>query len=140
MVHAIKFYAKGVWVDKHLAQWFTIIMIMAHMGLAMAVFAGGIARFSIPSYDPLIDYTNGHVWIWGVWIIVSALLMSAPFRWINIAGLFLGMCWHWIWMASFAVAAINYDTAAATPVPVYGAMAMMSVALLTARVIDKSEE
>jgi len=140
VVHAIKFFAKGVWVDKHLGQWVTIIMIMAQVGLAMAVFGGGIARFSIPSYEPLIDFTNVQVWIWGVWIMFSALLMSAPFRRANILGLFLGMCWFWVWMAAFAVATFNYEEAAATPVPAYGALAMISVALLTARVIDKSEE
>lgn len=140
VVQSIKFFAKGVWVDKHLGQWITIIMIMVHIGLGTAVLAGGIVRFSIPSYNPLIDFCFGHVWIWGVVIIFSAMLMSAPFRWPNILGLWLGMMWHWIWMAAFTIAALNYETAAATPVPVYGGLAMICTALLTARVIDKTKE
>lgn len=139
MVQAIKYFATGVWVDKHLGQWITTIMIMGHVGLATAVFTGGLARFSIPSYNPLVDFTFGHVWIWGLWIFASGLLMSTPFRWGNILGLWLGMMWHWVWMASFIIAAIHYENAAATPIPAYAVLAMICTALLTARVIDKSE-
>ncbi len=113
-------------------------MIMINIGLGMAVLVGGVARFSIPSYQPLIDYTAGHTWVWGVWVAVAALLMSVPFRWSNIVGLWLSMLWHIVWMACFAIAAVHYDTSAATPIPVYGGLAMISAALLTARVIDKS--
>lgn len=135
-----KYFATGLWVDKHLTQWFTTIIIMVHIGLGIAILSGGIRRFSIPSYNPLIDYMHGNIWIWGVWISASALLMASPFRWTNILGLWLGMVWHTIWMASFTVATIRYETAAATPIPVYGGLAMLCAALLTARVIDKSEE
>lgn len=134
----LRHYAKGAWVDKHLAQWITVIMMMLNMGLAMAVFAGGLPRFSRPSYTPLIDYTHNNVWIWGIWIMISAILMGAPFRWVNILGLWIGMFWHIIWMACFTIATIHYETAAATPIPVYGGLAMLHAALLTARVIDKT--
>lgn len=134
----LKYYAKGFWVDKHLAQWLTTILIMVNVGLGVAVLAGGKERFTIPSYQPLIDYVQGHIWIWGVWICVAALLMSVPFRWPNIIGLWLSMFWHLIWMGCFAIAAVHYATSAATPIPVYGGFAMISAALLTARVIDKS--
>lgn len=140
VVHKVKYFATGLWVDRHLAQWITTVMIMIHLGLAVAIVSGGIQRFSVPSYSPLIAYTNGHVWIWGVWIAASAFLMSAPFRWPNIIGLWIGMVWHIGWMSCFTIATLRYETAAATPVPVYGGMAMLCAALLTARVIDKSEE
>ena len=52
----LKYFAKGFWVEKHLAQWFTTIMIMVNVGLGVAVLAGGKERFTIPSYQPLIDY------------------------------------------------------------------------------------
>lgn len=136
----LKYFATGFWVDRHLAQWITTIIIMIHVGLGVAVISGGIARFAIPSYNPLIDYVHGHVWVWGVWISLAAFLMSVPFRKINIAGLWLAMIWHTIWMACFAIATMRYETAAATPIPMYGGMAMICAALLTARVIDKTEE
>lgn len=136
----IKYFAKGLWVDQHLAQWITTIMIIVHVGLSMAIVAGGSQRFSPPSYNPLIDYTGGRTWIWGILIFASAVLMSAPFRWSNIVGLWVGMSWHILWMSCFTIAMIRYETAAATPVPVYGGFALICTALLTARVIDKSKE
>lgn len=134
----LKYFAKGFWVEKHLAQWFTTILIMVNIGLGTAVLAGGKDRFTVPSYQPLIDYSQGNTWIWGIWICAAAMLMSVPFRWPNIIGLWLSMLWHIIWMACFAIAVIHYSDAAATPIPAYGGLAMCSAALLTARVIDKS--
>lgn len=139
MVKRVKYFAKGVWVDKHLGQWITIIMIMVHIGLGTSIIAGGVARFSVPSYNPLIDWSFGHTWLWGATIIFSGMLMSAPFRWPNIIGLWLGMCWHIVWMACFTIATLRYETAASTPIPAYGGFALICTALLTARVIDKSE-
>lgn len=135
-----KFFAKGVWVDRHLAEWITIIMIMYHVGLGVAIVSGGIERFSIPSYNPLIDFTHGQVWLWGACISISAILMSVPFRWPNIIGLWVGMVWHLVWMASFTIAVIRYETAAVTPIPAYAASALICAALLTARAIDKTKE
>lgn len=135
-----RFFATGVWVDKHLSAWITSIVIMIHIGLGVAILSGGEVRFSIPSYNPLIDYVHGRVWIWGAVICVSALLMAAPFRLANILGLWLGMFWHTIWLAAFTIATLRYETAAATPIPMYGGLAMICAALLTARVIDKSKE
>jgi hypothetical protein len=43
-------------------------------------------------------------------------------------------------MSCFTIATVSYETAAATPIPVYGGMAMFSAALLTARVIENNEE
>ncbi len=134
----MKYFAKGLWVDRHLAQWVTTIVIMVHIGLAIAVISGGIGRFALPSYEPLITYTHGQIWIWGAWIAVSAVLMSVPFRWPNIVGLWLGMFWHIVWMSCFSLAVLKYETAVATPIPMYGGLAMICAALLTARVIDKS--
>lgn len=136
----VKYFATGLWVDKHFAQWLTTIVIMIHVGLAMVVIVGGVERFSIPSYNPLIAYSHGHTWVWGLWIGLSAALMATPFRWPSIVGLWLGMVWHVIWMACFTIAAINYPVAATTPIPMYGGLALICTALLTARVIEKLEE
>lgn len=134
----MRYFAKGLWVDKHLAQWITTIVIMVNMGISLAIVVGGSMRFSIPSYSPLIDYVDGHTWVWGLAIAFSGMLMSVPFRWPNIVGLWISMFWHIIWMTCFTIAVVHYETAAATPIPVYGGLAMISAALLTARVIDKT--
>lgn len=135
----VKYFATGLWVDKHFSQWLTTIVIMIHVGLAMVVVVGGVERFSIPSYNPLIAYSFGNTWLWGVWIGLSAVLMATPFRWASIVGLWIGMVWHVIWMACFTIAAINYTVAATTPIPMYGGLALICTALLTARVIENNE-
>lgn len=136
----VKYFADGFWVRKHLVQWVTTIMIMIYMGLGSVIIAGGINRFPEPSYQPLIDYSNGRIWIWGIWICIAGICMSTPFRWINIIGLWLGMFWCVIWMTCFTIAAIHFDSSATTPIPVYGGLSLISAALLTARVIERTEE
>lgn len=140
MMQRVKYFAKGLWVDKHFAQWITTIVIMIHIGLGSVIIVGGVERFSIPSYNPLIDFSFGHTWVWGIIIIISGMLMSTPFRWPNIIGLWLGMAWHLVWMACFTIAMLNFENAASTPIPMYGGLALICTALLTARVIEKLEE
>lgn len=135
-----KYFPEGPWTAHHVASWITTVMIMVHVGLAMAIFAGGRARFETKAYEPLIDYTDGRVWLWGLWILASSALMAVPFRWFNIIGLWIGMTWHICWMSCFMIATTRYENAVATPLPVYGGYAMICVALLTARVIDKPKE
>lgn len=141
MVERVKrYFAKGDWVAEHLAQWITTIVIVINACLAMAIWAGGLIRFPRPSYGPLIDYTDGEIWIWGALIFATVLLMSVPFRWPNMIGLWLSMLWHFCWMSCFLIAALEYNDAVVTPIPMYGGLAMISAALLTARAIDKSKE
>lgn len=132
-------FVAGPLEERLLAQWVTGIMIAVHWGLGIAILAGGRLRFSLPSYEPLIDLVAGNVWIWGVIIIVSAVLMMTPFKWLNCAGLFIGLLWMNMWVALFAIALINFSSAAATPVVAYAGFAMIDAALLTARALDKTE-
>ena len=132
-------FVAGPLEERLLAQWVTGIMIAVHWGLGIAVLAGGRARFSLPSYEPLIELVHGNTWIWGAVIIVSAVLMMTPFKVLNVAGLFIGVLWMNMWVALFAVALVNFPAAAATPVVAYAGFAMLDAALLTARVLDKTE-
>jgi hypothetical protein len=132
----LRYFARGLWVDRHLSQWVTTIMIMINAGLGFVILSGGVERFAPPSYNPLVDFTHGRTWIWGLWILISGMLIATPFRWPSIAGLWLGLVWHVIWMSCFIVAVINFPGAASTPIPVYGGLALLSTALLTARVIE----
>jgi hypothetical protein len=135
-----RFYAQGFWTEKHVDPWITTVMIMVHFGLGIAILVGGVERFSLPSYQPLLTFTNDGYWVWGVVILISSILMSMPFRKMNILGLWIGMVWHSIWMACFIIAVIHYPTSASTPIPVYGGLSMICAALLTARIIDTTKE
>lgn len=135
----VRYFARGLWVDKHFAQWVTTIIILVNVGLGSMILAGGVDRFAPPSYNPLVDLSGGRTWVWGVWILLSGMLITTPFRWPNIVGLWLSLFWHTIWMACFVVAIINFDNAVSTPIPMYAGMALISTALLTARVIEGQE-
>ena len=134
----VRYYVTSKWAEHLLSQWVTSIMMIVHAGLGFAVLIGGPGRFVSPTYEPLVDIVDGRTWTWGVTILMSALLMSVPFRWPIILGLWLGMAWMIMWMTLFAVAMVTSETAAATPMVAYGGFALINAALLTARVMDKN--
>lgn len=140
MMHRIKFYAESKWSSHLLSVWVTSIMALVHFGLGCAVIFGGKERFVRPTYEPLINMVDGHTWIWGISIMLSAVLMVTPFKWPIVAGLGIGMLWMYLWTAAFTVSVLQYDNTAATPVPVYGGLALINVALLAAKVLDKKME
>lgn len=135
-----KFYVVGAWEERLLVQWITSIMIAVHWGLGLSVLVGGQQRFTVPTYQPLIDMTGGQVWVWGVSIMASAALMMLPFKWPNVAGLWVGMAWMVMWASLFSVSLVQYPSAAATPVVAYAGFAMINTALLTARLLERSRE
>jgi hypothetical protein len=112
------------------------IMMIVHVGLGLAVLVGGEGRFSPPSYTPLIEMTNGHVWIWGAWTLLAAGGMMTPYKWGQVAGLWLGMFWMAMWAALFGVATFTYPEANATAMIAYGGFAAIDTALLTAKVLE----
>ncbi len=136
----IRFLSKEVWVDKRLVQWVTDIMVIINLGLSLSIIVGGSVRFSRPSYQPLLEYSSGHVWLWAIWIGLSGFLITIPIRHVNIVGLWLAMVWYIIWASSFTIAVIRYEDAVATPIPVYGGLALLCAALLLAKVITVQED
>ena len=136
----IRLYVTGAWEERLLAQWITGIMILVHWGLGLSILVGGGQRFTIPTYQPLIEMADGHVWVWGVSIMLSGALMLTPFKWPNILGLWLGMAWMVMWTTLFAVSLVQFPEAAATPVVAYAGFAMIDTALLTARVLERPLE
>ena len=132
-----RFYVQGAWEERLLVQWITVTMIAVHWGLGLSVLIGGQARFTVPTYQPLIDLTQGRVWIWGVTIVLSAVLMMTPFKWPNVLGLWIGMAWMVMWAVLFSVSLVQYPQAAATPAVAYAGFAMIDTALLTARVLER---
>lgn len=132
-----RFYVTGAWEERLLVQWVTTTMIAVHWGLGLAVLVGGSPRFSIPTYKPLLDMTDGRVWMWGLAIMASAALMMVPFKWPNVLGLWLGMVWMIMWASLFSVSLVQYPDSAATPVVAYAGFAMINTALLTARMLER---
>lgn len=123
--------------ERLLTQWVTAIMMLVHWGLGLAIIIGGPQRFSLPSYQVLLDMVGGRTWIWGLIILTSAVMMLIPFKWINVGGLFIGVLWMNMWMACFMLSEIYFPTAAATPMVAYAGFALIDAALLTARVLDR---
>lgn len=138
--HKMLRFVLNAWTSEHALRWIWNIMTLVHAGLGVAVLAGGPERFSFPTYQPLVDMTNGETWIWGAWVLAAAGLMTVPARWPQIVGLWLGMAWSIMWCALFAIAVVTYPTAGATACIAYGGFAMIDAALLTARIIDRETE
>lgn len=134
------FYRARTMTHDHWYQVLTLIMIVLHFGFSAAVLVGGIARFSLPSYQPLLDMVNGRTWIWAAWVGAAAVLMCLPWKWLSVGGLFVGMVWMIFWAAAFALAVAKYPTAAATPVVAYAGFASINAALLLARLMERPRE
>lgn len=132
-----RYFTVGKRAEHLISQWVTSVMIVVHWGLGLAIIIGGKQRFSVPSYQPLINLSGGHVWLWGVQIIASAVLMMVPLKWPSIIGLWIGMSWMIVWCGLFFVSVIEYPTSTATAAVAYAGFAMINAALLTARVIEK---
>lgn len=124
------------WGIGHALQWIVNIMVAVHVALGVAVLAGGPQRFVDQTYQPLVNLTDGQTWIWGVWVLVAAFFMTIPNRYMQVVGLWIGMVWHIMWCALFAVSVIEYPTAGATAAVAYGGFAMLDAALLTARIVE----
>jgi len=135
-----KFFSSDRWTREHIAGWITVSLALVNIGLGNTIIVGGVPRFPLPSYSTLLDYSGGRPWMWGLIIIFAGILMSLPFRWLNIVGLWISMTWHMTWMAAFMIAVIHYPDAAATPIEAYGGFALISAALLTSRIIDKEPD
>lgn len=56
-------FAKATWTEHQALAWITNIMLAVHVGLGVAVLAGGPQRFAFPTYQPLIDMVNGATWV-----------------------------------------------------------------------------
>lgn len=134
---ASRYFSTSPRAEHLVSQWVTSVMIVVHWGLGIAILVGGQARFSLPTYQPLIDLSNGNVWLWGLHSIIAGALMMVPLKWPNILGLWLGMVFMIMWTVLFSVSVLESPTAAATPAVAYAGFAMINAALLTARVIEK---
>lgn len=136
MKRIVKFVTTN-WGDKMAIRWITNIVFGVHIGLGTAVLAGGANAFFPPAYKPLLDMVNGHLWIWGFWVLGSAGLMIIPARWPQIIGLWFAMFWQIMWGVSFAIATVNYSGAGAIEAVAFGGFALINAALITARLVER---
>lgn len=132
-----RFFITGAREGRLLCEWVTGIMIAVHWGLGLSILVGGRERFTVPTYQPLIDMTHGQIWVWGVVIMVSATLMMVPLKVPSVIGIWLGMVWMIMWTSLFAVSLVQNEHSAATPIVAYAGFGMINAALLTLRVIEK---
>lgn len=120
------------WGYEMAMKWAINIMIGVHLGLGLAVIIGGSARFPFPTYQPLMDMVHGYTWIWGVWILTAAFLMTIPTRWPQIIGFWIGMAWQIMWGVAFTMAILEYPSAGATAAVAYWGFAALDAAMLLA--------
>ena len=111
-------------------------ILFADAALAMAILAGGTTRFPFPTYQPLLELSDGHAWPWGVSIGAAAILLAVHNRVANFVGLALSFLWMNLFSAMFAVAIVQYPAAdSVAPIP-YATLAVVHVALLTLKVVE----
>lgn len=104
--------------------------------LAMAILAGGDARFPIPTYQPLLEITGGSSWPWGISIGIAAFLIMVHSRYANLLGLAISFLWLNLISAMFITAIIQFPEAGSTaPIP-YAGLAAMHVALMVLKLVE----
>lgn len=104
--------------------------------LAMAILAGGNARFPLPTYQPLLELTNGQSWPWGVSIGAAAFMIMIHSQVLNLLGLAISFLWLNLISAMFVTAIVQFPGAGSTaPIPYVG-LAAMHVALMVLKVVE----
>lgn len=117
-----------------------LLMGFVHAALGLTIIIAGEDNFDPPTYEPLVTFSFGHFWLWGITSIVIALLLNPHLgRRFNIVGLFFGMVWMIVWFSLFFVAVESNPDSAPTPMVCYGGFAMINAALPTAKVSEREE-
>lgn len=128
--------ATANWGSEMAVRWIMNIVVAINVALGTAIIVGGTQRFPSPTYEPLVRLVAGEVWIWGFWILASALIMMIPTKWPQVLGLWLAMCWQILWCTAFSIAIVYYPSAGATEAVAHGGFALINAALLTARIVE----
>lgn len=113
-----------------------LIMAIGEIFVGVAILIGGTDRFPYPSYQPMLDLSNGSVVPWGMVVIIAGVLMLVPHRFAQLVGLAVAFLWFNLFCVMFVVADIQYEHSSSTaPVP-YAILALISVALMTLKVAE----
>lgn len=119
---------QAVWaeVDRLMAR----ILGFIHIALGVAVLLGGPERFPPPNYGPLLSFSDGEVWPYGIiWIFGGLLMMFCRNVWGRLVGMFIIVVLANLWAALFGLAAYQDPTASFTPTVAYGGYALMNATL-----------
>lgn len=101
-----------------------------HAGFGFLILVGGAVRFPPPTYRPLLDATNGHVWPYSVLFLASALPLLFARTWFpRVVGCGIGVLANSTFSALFLVALLTFSDAAATAWWAYFAFATLSATL-----------
>lgn len=87
---------------------------MVHVGFGVSILAGGAMRFPPPTYDPLLRFTDGQVWPYGLLFFVAGILMFFPGWRTRFAGLAAGVVACDTFAALFLVAVVKFPDAGGT--------------------------
>lgn len=103
---------------------------MIHAGFGIAILVGGAVRFPPPTYQPLLDATDGQVWPYGLTYLASGVLLIGGHHLVTrMSGAILGIVANSCFAALFLVAVIMFPDAGATAWWAYFAFATQSAAL-----------
>lgn len=91
-----------------------INLALVHVGLGTSIIAGGSRRFPPPTYDVLLDASNGHVWPYGLTFVIVGLALTSPDPRVLFFAHWAGVISMNIFAALFFLAMVKNEAAAAT--------------------------
>lgn len=109
----------------------SVLLGIIHCSLALAVFAGGQQRFPPPNYAPLLTFSGGRVWPYGLLWLTGGLLMILCCGRCRLWGIFISFLISNTWAALFLVAVLNNPSASFTPTAAYGGYGLLNAVLFT---------
>lgn len=115
--------------DRHIhyaAQGLGII----HLTIGVSILAASIDRFVSASFRPLLDFTDGVMWPYGLAYVLCGGVMTLGDGLLQRLGLMIGVLVNNVFAALFLVATIQYHDAAPTGIAAYGGYAALDAAVL----------
>lgn len=109
---------------------------VTHVLFGLAILIGGAVRFPPPTYTPLLEFTNGHVWPYGATFLASGVLLLIHKVCSVALGCLLGAIITNLWAALFLKAVFDSPDAGATATVAYGGYALLDCVLLGLIVIQ----
>lgn len=103
---------------------------VAALGFAAVIFLGGVTRFPPPTYQPLLDATDGYVWPYAcAFLVAGSMLVGATTPAWKIAGYAVGVLAYSMFAGLFLVAVIKYPNAGSTAWWAYALFALQAATL-----------
>lgn len=108
----------------------SLILGVVHVVFGIAVLIGGSIRFPPPTYQPLLNFTNGEVWPYGLVFLIAGVLTLFHKTIPIMVGLLLSAVIDNFWSALFLVAIFSSPNSGITPSVAFGGYALCDCVLL----------